>query len=351
MSGIVTGLIFGVHFGDRTAKKVALALGDHASHDGTGAYPGRRLLSRKTELSRSSVIDALNRLERCGLIWTEDRSGGRGRGFATEWNFNMEMLYRLEAAHRAHWRAVDKGDAVGKPVPLIDKGSSTRTLCEGSSSRPEGSSSRTEGSSSPDPNRPEPSTEPLADGAPSAPAWFDPEGYRPQILSELRDDGWNPDPASRHRWRKRNPEATLDGQSVWLRRDLLHEAVATWVGSAPVDGATKSERGRWNQAVHELRGAGADPMAVMIRGAEYTRRWASIDRTAQGLAKNWSALAEPQKGNAAPARVPDQPERPDPDDCPHPPPWSTTKEFYICTRCLLEWPAGQRPPHRQEGPK
>lgn len=51
-----------------TAKFVLIALADHSNDYGEGAYPGISRLERKTNLSRQAVIDALEALQKNGLI-------------------------------------------------------------------------------------------------------------------------------------------------------------------------------------------------------------------------------------------------------------------------------------------
>lgn len=60
-----------------TLKFVLLALADHASDDGEGAYPSLTLLEKKTGLSRVSVSNALRALRQLGLI---ERVGISKRG-------------------------------------------------------------------------------------------------------------------------------------------------------------------------------------------------------------------------------------------------------------------------------
>lgn len=51
-----------------TAKFVLIALADHSNDYGEGAYPGISRLVKKTDLSRQAVIDALEALQKNGLI-------------------------------------------------------------------------------------------------------------------------------------------------------------------------------------------------------------------------------------------------------------------------------------------
>ncbi len=72
-------------------------------------------------------------------------------------------------------------------------------------------------------------------------------------------------------------------------RDELWDAIVAEIGEPQ----TKSERGRTNKAVAELREAGATALEVRERAASYRRRWPSVDLTATALVSNWTTLAQP----------------------------------------------------------
>ena len=92
------------------------------------------------------------------------------------------------------------------------------------------------------------------------------------------------------------PEAWNDRWRLG-RRDALWEALAL---SMPGPGS-RSERGRWNRAVADLREADASPVEVLARVVEYRRRWPKIDLTPTGLAGNWGLLAQPKPGSVTAA--------------------------------------------------
>lgn len=71
-------------------------------------------------------------------------------------------------------------------------------------------------------------------------------------------------------------------------RDELWDALTAELGSPP---ATRSERGRWNKAVKELREAGATPADVKSRCVVYRRRWPGVSLTPTALSSNWGSLA------------------------------------------------------------
>jgi hypothetical protein len=59
---------------DSTAKFVLLALADHASDDGEGAYPSVTRLCKKTSMSRGTVCNAIKALRHHGYILYEGES-------------------------------------------------------------------------------------------------------------------------------------------------------------------------------------------------------------------------------------------------------------------------------------
>lgn len=83
---------------------------------------------------------------------------------------------------------------------------------------------------------------------------------------------------------------------VERKRDLLWEELVAVCGASPGE-MTKSERGRYNHALAELREAGATPEQVRQRAGEYRSRYSGAPLTPTALAAHWSAL-RPQ------ARVP-----------------------------------------------
>jgi len=79
------------------------------------------------------------------------------------------------------------------------------------------------------------------------------------------------------------------------RRDTLFEAVAeAWMGGYDPKQITKSERGRINAALTELRRIGATPEAVLARGRAWRKKWPDTPASPQGIVRNWNALAPPE---------------------------------------------------------
>ena len=89
----------------------------------------------------------------------------------------------------------------------------------------------------------------------------------------------------------REANASLTPRSVKTRKpDKLWDALVDELG--PVE--TKSERGRRNKALKELREIGVREDELRTRIATYRRRWPEIELTATGIAANWSVLGQPR---------------------------------------------------------
>lgn len=71
-----------------TVKLTALALADHADHDGNNARPGVRRLAAKTSQAESTVRDHLRELRDLGVIVATGYAEG-GRGHATCYRFTL----------------------------------------------------------------------------------------------------------------------------------------------------------------------------------------------------------------------------------------------------------------------
>lgn len=82
------------------------------------------------------------------------------------------------------------------------------------------------------------------------------------------------------------PRATKDPK----QRDLLFEAVVDVCGQDPKR-LTKSERGRINAALKQLREVGADHHDVRAAARRYAQVYPSAPITATALAANWSKVA------------------------------------------------------------
>ena len=92
----------------------------------------------------------------------------------------------------------------------------------------------------------------------------------------------------------KEPERANALSSRPRREDPLWELLTAELGEPQ----TRSERGRRNKALKELRDVGATADEVRLRIAAYRRRWPEIELTATGLAANWSLLGS-QNGSAS----------------------------------------------------
>jgi len=81
-------------------------------------------------------------------------------------------------------------------------------------------------------------------------------------------------------------EVTTDSK----QRDLLFEAVVDVCGQK-MDRMTKSERGRINAALKQLRDVGATPEQVRGAARRYSKVYPSAPITATALAANWTKVA------------------------------------------------------------
>lgn len=75
----------------------ALALADHADHDGRNAYPSVALLAWKTGHDRRTIQRHLRELEALGLIRPIGYAKG-GHGRATRYVFDFEAVPAKDAA-------------------------------------------------------------------------------------------------------------------------------------------------------------------------------------------------------------------------------------------------------------
>jgi hypothetical protein len=77
------------------------------------------------------------------------------------------------------------------------------------------------------------------------------------------------------------------GKPTSRKPDEIWDALTVELRTSP---STKSERGRWNRAVGELREAGATPDDIKRRVREYRRLWPDMSLTVSALAANWGLL-------------------------------------------------------------
>lgn len=90
-------------------------------------------------------------------------------------------------------------------------------------------------------------------------------------------------------------------------RDLLFEAVAAVAGQQ-IGSLTKSERGRLNKAVSDLRAVGATPEQVRSAAAKYRTTYPGAALTATALAAHWSSIAPVPKESDRRCRICGMPE-------------------------------------------
>jgi DNA-binding transcriptional regulator YhcF (GntR family) len=109
MSAYVSGLCYEVKFGCPTTKSVAVALADHASQDGSKAFPSVKLLADKCEVSPRTIQRALRKLEMMGVLVIV-RGGGRGPRDTREWKFDLHLLRTAAATDTKEIIPEDKGD-------------------------------------------------------------------------------------------------------------------------------------------------------------------------------------------------------------------------------------------------
>lgn len=194
MSALVMGLCYEVTFGCPRMKAVAVALGDHASHDGTKVFPSVALIARKVELSERTVQRTLRALEAAGVIVVV-RDGGAGPGNTREWCFDLHLL-RSVAEGKATLQ-IDKGDSVtpfkGDSLTPIEEGLRvTPTTAKGDTRDTKGDTGDTQTStnhqeelSAPLPPRP---VGPPHSGQIDSIVWK--TSYRPALRIKPGDVGW-----------------------------------------------------------------------------------------------------------------------------------------------------------------
>lgn len=98
MSNKISGLCYDIAFGNATLKAVAVALADHASHDGSSVYPSVRLLAKKVECADRTVQRCLRTLESLGILAIVSK-GGRGPRDTREWKFDVALMRDLADGH------------------------------------------------------------------------------------------------------------------------------------------------------------------------------------------------------------------------------------------------------------
>jgi hypothetical protein len=90
---------------DSTAKFVLLALADHASDEGEGAYPGVKRICKKTSMSSQTVCNALNALRHNGYTTYV----GKSKSDTNNYTINIEKL-----SQPLEFQRLESGDSKGK---------------------------------------------------------------------------------------------------------------------------------------------------------------------------------------------------------------------------------------------
>lgn len=90
---------------DSTAKFVLLALADHASDEGEGAYPGVKRICKKTSMSSQTVCNALNALRFNGYTNLE----GKSKLETNNYTINLAKL-----SQPIGFQPIESGDSNGK---------------------------------------------------------------------------------------------------------------------------------------------------------------------------------------------------------------------------------------------
>lgn len=97
---------------DSTAKFVLLALADHASDEGEGAYPGVKRICKKTSMSSQTVCNALNALRHNEYI----TKTGKSKLDTNDYTINLEKLQPLEFQPVESSNSNGKNRKVGKKI-------------------------------------------------------------------------------------------------------------------------------------------------------------------------------------------------------------------------------------------
>jgi DNA-binding transcriptional ArsR family regulator len=95
--------------GDGTAKAVLILLAFHADEAGE-CWPGRGRMVARLELSRNTIREAVNRLERAGLLQVVPRFDDRGRRQGTLYRLRVEGGSELTPGGREATRGGSRGD-------------------------------------------------------------------------------------------------------------------------------------------------------------------------------------------------------------------------------------------------
>jgi hypothetical protein len=94
---------------------------------------------------------------------------------------------------------------------------------------------------------------------------------------------------SGHPWPDRTEERTGREETKVSSRqpDVLWDRLVQIIGEEPT---TKSERGRWNHALKEMRDAGATPDQLTAVALAYRKTWPEMTLTPTALVANWTVL-------------------------------------------------------------
>lgn len=109
MSVKIAGLCYDITFGCPKRKAVAVALADHADHDGANVFPSIALVARKVEWSERTVQRVLRELEQIGILIIVN-PGGAGPKDTRQWAFDVALLHDLASGDYAI-KATAEGDS------------------------------------------------------------------------------------------------------------------------------------------------------------------------------------------------------------------------------------------------
>lgn len=196
---------------------VLLAIADHASDDGTHAFPTVDTLAGKCRMSARSVQRAIGRLAELGELRVERNAGGLARTPAY-WRPNSYTVVMPEPVENP-----DRGDRLSPPEPVENAGRGDSAVTPGgdtgdtrggdtavTQNRPnQPSRTATPGSSDPNPVEPDPVEPDGGDGTAPARQFFDALGQSWRLsprqrrrltprIGQALDAGWDPAELAAH---------------------------------------------------------------------------------------------------------------------------------------------------------
>lgn len=110
-------------------------------------------------------------------------------------------------------------------------------------------------------------------------------------VTPLQDEGNAVTNAARNSPRNDAPTRPDPSKSPTGTRDEVWDALIEEIYGDDPPTLTKTERGRLNAAVRDLKAVGATADDVRSRSAAYRRAWPDVEFTATGLVANWNRFA------------------------------------------------------------